>query len=122
MIGGAEGPDLDGKPHTLFFWATWCGPCKKAVPEVLALAASRGMRVLAISDEDEETVARFLADREEPFIPDVAVDPLRRSFVAYGVSGTPTLLLVDAEGVIRHRQVGYGAKGLTVEGWSWPDR
>lgn len=121
-VGSSALPDLADKPHLLFFWATWCGPCKKAVPEVMALAASRGMDVVAISDEDEETVARFLAERTEPFFPAVAVDPLRKSFVAYGVSGTPTLLLVDADGVIRHKQVGYGAKGLTLEGWSWPAR
>jgi cytochrome c biogenesis protein CcmG, thiol:disulfide interchange protein DsbE len=121
-LGSSELPGLTGSAHLLFFWATWCAPCKKAVPEVMALARSRGMEVLAISDEDEETVSRFLAERAEPFIPLVAVDPLRKSFVAYGVSGTPTLLLVDADGVIRHRQVGYGEKGLTVEGWSWPGR
>jgi thiol-disulfide isomerase/thioredoxin len=115
-------PRLKGAAHLLFFWATWCEPCKKAVPEVMALARSRGLDVVAISDEDEETVSRFLAERSEPFMPLVAVDPLRRSFVAYGVSGTPTLLLVDADGVIRHRQVGYGEKGLTLEGWSWPGR
>ena len=121
-LGSSELPDLKGSAHLLFFWATWCAPCKKAVPEVMALAQSRGMDVLAISDEDEETVSRFLAERAEPFIPLVAVDPLRKSFVAYGVSGTPTVLLVDGDGVIRHRQVGYGEKGLTIEGWSWPGR
>ena len=121
-LGSSDLPELKGSAHLVFFWATWCGPCKKAVPEVMALARSRGLDVLAISDEDEETVSRFLAGRTEAFIPGVAVDPLRKSFVAYGVSGTPTLLLVDADGVIRHRQVGYGEKGLTVEGWSWPGR
>jgi hypothetical protein len=29
---------------------------------------------------------------------------------------------VDADGVIRHRQVGYSEKGLTLDGWSWPGR
>ena len=54
------------------------------------------------------------------FFARVAVDPLRRSFIAYGVSGTPTIVLVDDEGVVRHRQVGYKAgDGLTVEGWRW---
>jgi thiol-disulfide isomerase/thioredoxin len=116
-------PEVAGRSHLLFFWATWCGPCKKAVPEVLALSAARGWPVLAISDEDAETVAQFLEQRTEPFLPGVAVDPMRQSFMAYGVSGTPTLLLVDAEGRIRHRQVGYRAEqGLTVEGWTWSAR
>lgn len=113
-------PDLKGRSHLVFFWATWCGPCKRAVPEVLALAASRGLPVLAISDEDADTVRQFLADRREPFFDDVAVDPLRKTFQSFGVSGTPTLLLVDPGQVIRHRQVGYTPdKGITLDGWRW---
>ena len=58
-----------------------------------------------------------------PAFSDVAVDPLRKSFLAHGVSGTPTIVLVDSQGVIRHRQVGYSAKeGLTADGWNWPER
>jgi thiol-disulfide isomerase/thioredoxin len=119
-VGSSELPDLKGTAHLLFFWATWCEPCKKAVPEVMAFAESQGLSIIAISDEEEDTISRFLAERAEPFIRPVARDPLRKSFISYGVSGTPTVLLVDADGVIRHRQVGYTAdKGLTVEGWHW---
>ena len=120
-VRAAALPALAGKGYLLFFWATGCGPCKQAVPELLALSEARGLPVVAISDEDEETVASFLAAHPHPFPPHVAVDPLRRSFVAYGVSGTPTLLLVGEDGLIRHRQVGYTAgKGFTVEGWTPP--
>lgn len=119
-VGARDLPDLRGRPYLLFFWATWCAPCKSAVPEVLALARSRGLPALAISDEDEETVGAFLAVRTEAFFPSVAVDALRKSFIAYGVSGTPTLVLVDGQGVIRQRQVGYSSdRGLSLEGWSW---
>ncbi len=122
-VGDLELPDLSGRSHLLFFWATWCEPCKAAVPEVLALAEARELPVIAISDEDAATVAGFLEQRETAFFERVAVDPLRRSFVAHGVSGTPTLVLIDEQGVVRHRQVGYRpAEGLTVEGWSWPGR
>jgi len=122
-VGASALPEVAGRSHLLFFWATWCGPCKKAVPEVLALSAARGWPVLAISDEDAETVAAFLEQRTEPFLPGVAVDPMRQSFMAYGISGTPTLLLVDGDGLIRHRQVGYRTEqGVTVEGWTWPAR
>jgi thiol-disulfide isomerase/thioredoxin len=117
-VGSSELPDLKARPYILFFWATWCEPCKKAVPEVMAFAESRGLPILAISDEEEDAISTFLASRTKPFIPRVARDPLRKSFVSYGVSGTPTILLVDAEGMIRHRQVGYTAdKGLIIEGW-----
>jgi thiol-disulfide isomerase/thioredoxin len=120
-VGSNELPDLEGAAHILFFWATWCEPCKKAVPEVMAFAESKGLSIIAISDEEEGTISRFLAERTEPFVHPVARDPLRKTFISYGVSGTPTFLLVDADGVIRHRQVGYTAdKGLTVEGWARP--
>jgi hypothetical protein len=57
---------------------------------------------------------------EKPFPERVATDELRRSFLAYGVSGTPTFVLVDGEGVIRSYSVGYSpAKSLGIEGWTW---
>jgi thiol-disulfide isomerase/thioredoxin len=120
-VGFAELPDLVDRPHLLFFWATWCKPCKEAVPEVLAFAAAEGLPVIAISDETTETVAGFLERWQEDFFEWVAVDPLRQSFITYGVSGTPTLILVDKNGRVRHRQVGYRrTDGLSVDGWSWP--
>lgn len=106
--------------HLLFFWATWCGPCRLATPEVMAFAAARGMPVLAITDEDPDTVVTYLDKRKQPFFAQVATDNLRESFIAHGVSGTPTIVLVDADGVISQRQVGYRVKtGLQVDGWSW---
>ena len=86
----------------------------------MAFAAARGIPVLAISDEAAGTVSGYLDTRQEAFFERVASDPLRRSFIDYGVSGTPTIVLVDDKGVVRHRQVGYKAgDGLTVEGWRW---
>ena len=122
-VGSLELPDLDDDPHLLFFWATWCTPCEQAVPEVMAFAEAKGLSVLAISEEDADTVAGFLEKWRGDFFELVAVDPFRRSFITYGVSGTPTILLVDGNRIVRHRQVGYKLKeGLSVEGWSWSKR
>jgi thiol-disulfide isomerase/thioredoxin len=120
FVGSGKLPGLVGRTHLLFFWATWCQPCKQAVPEVMAFAAAKGIPVLAISDEAAGTVSGYLETRQEAFFEWVASDPLRRSFIDYGVSGTPTIVLVDDKGIVRHRQVGYKSKsGLTVEGWHW---
>lgn len=119
-VGSDQLADLEGRPHMLFFWATWCQPCKRAVPEVMAYGAAMGVPVIAISDEDVETVSSFVESRSSSFFDLVATDPLRRAFISYGVSGTPTIVLVDEEGRVRHRQVGYEPKGgLEIEGWDW---
>jgi hypothetical protein len=48
----------------------------------------------------------------------IAIDPLRISFRNYGVSGTPTFVLIDGKGVVRHYQSGYTLdRGLQIEGW-----
>jgi thiol-disulfide isomerase/thioredoxin len=119
-LPGSQLPDVSVRAHLLFFWATWCGPCKLAVPEVLAFAAARGLPVLAVTDESAEIVSRFLARRKDPFFESIAIDAQRKYFVGYGVSGTPTIVLVDGTGTVRLRQVGYRRdRGLEVEGWHW---
>ena len=96
-----------GRPTLLFYWATWCKPCKASVPDLLALARKRGFWVVAITDEPSDTVGAFLRSYKEPFPDIVAIDEMRASFRAHGVSGTPTFVLVDAQGKIAARKVGY---------------
>lgn len=109
-LGPARGqiPRLGaGKAVMLFYWATWCKPCKDSVPDLLTLAAKRGFSVVAITDEPQETVDEFLRTRKDPFPEIVAIDEMRTSFRAHGVSGTPTFVLIDARGNITARKVGY---------------
>lgn len=108
------------KPRLLFFWATWCSICHSAVPELMAYGAAKGVEVVAITDEDPEVLKKHFAEWKEPFPSIVAIDPLRTTFQSYGVSGTPTFVLVDEKGIVRHYQTGYSlAKGLTIDGWKW---
>ena len=118
--GDGARPDEPGQRYMLFFWATWCGPCKSALPELLAWSRRTGVPLVAVSDESEETIRKFLASWTTPFPERVASDELRRSLVTYGVSGTPTFVLVDGNGKIEWRQTGYSAgTGLSIPGWSW---
>jgi thiol-disulfide isomerase/thioredoxin len=114
----------DGRTRLLFFWATWCMPCKKSLPEVLAYARERGVEVLAVTDEEPQVVETFLSSGTVPeFPPTVLRDPKRLTHRAYGVSGTPTFVLVDGAGKVRSVSTGYSPKkGIGVPGWRWTGR
>jgi thiol-disulfide isomerase/thioredoxin len=109
-----------GKPRLLFFWATWCLPCKAAVPELLAFAAARNVEVVAITDESEETLEAFFRHYDQPFPEIVARDRYRLTFQDYGVSGTPTFVLLGGGGKVEYYKTGYAPTlGLGIEGWEW---
>jgi thiol-disulfide isomerase/thioredoxin len=115
--------DLRGGKHLLFFWATWCLPCKAALPELLAYEKTSGTRVIAITDEPKDLLDNFFQSFREPFPQAVASDELRRTFLAYGVSGTPTFVLIDGSGAVLSYATGYTpAQGLPLEGWTWAKR
>jgi thiol-disulfide isomerase/thioredoxin len=101
----------------LFFWATWCGICKAALPDLEKAREQLGVEVVAITDEEPEQLDSFFASYRGPFPPVVALDQTRRTFLDYGVSGTPTFVLIDAAGRVAGVKVGYTrAKGLEVLG------
>ncbi|GIW42977.1 MAG: hypothetical protein KatS3mg077_0259 [Candidatus Binatia bacterium] len=131
---GSVAPELDVTPyrgevprslagrgeHLLFFWATWCAACKASLAELMAFAETRGVQVVAISDEPREELDRFFQSYQGAFPSVVAADEFRKAFVAYGISGTPTFVLVDPEGRVSAVHVGYDSRrGLPFPGWSW---
>jgi peroxiredoxin len=90
---------LRGKVVLLNFWATWCPPCRKEMPDMEVLYRrfkEKGLVVLAVSDEERETVAGFLAKQNYSF--PVLLDPGRKVNDAFGVDGIPKSFIFDAEG------------------------
>jgi uncharacterized protein (TIGR03435 family) len=96
----AEWEKLRGKVVVLEFWATWCGPCVAALPHINELADRYKDKVqfIEITDEDRETVARFLDKR--PMSGWVGLDTDRSVFDAYCVKGIPMTVLVRPDGVV----------------------
>jgi peroxiredoxin len=81
----------------------------------MALARERDLPVIAITDESPEAVESFLRRHDGPFPEIIASDRRRASFREYGVSGTPTFVLVDGDGIVRHYSAGYDARrGLRI--------
>jgi thiol-disulfide isomerase/thioredoxin len=108
-----------GKPHLYYFWATWCKPCKAAVPELLAYERATKTQIVAITDEEPDVLDGFFKTFKQPFPKAVAIDELRRAFGVFGASGTPTFVLLDGKGVVRSRKVGYSRGTGIVDGWKW---
>ena len=90
---------LRGKVVLLNFWATWCPPCRKEMPDMETLYRrfeSKGLVVIAVSDEERETVAGFLEKQHYTF--PVLLDPDRKANDAFGVEGIPKSFIFDAQG------------------------
>jgi cytochrome c biogenesis protein CcmG/thiol:disulfide interchange protein DsbE len=110
-------------PYLLFFWATWCAPCKESLPEVIAFGRERKIPVVAVTDEGRPELDAFFARWRTPFPDNVLSDEDRLSFYAYSVSGTPTFVLIDADKKVAGYTVGYTrARGLGMPGWHWQGR
>jgi peroxiredoxin len=90
---------LRGKVVLLNFWATWCPPCRREMPDMEKLYqrfSSKGLVVLAVSDEKRETVEDFLKKQNYTF--PVLLDPGRKVNTAFGIEGIPNSFLFDRQG------------------------
>ena len=94
--------DFSGKFLILNFWATWCSPCLKEMPDLDQVYQSLGpdkLVVLAVSmGESRERVRKFLKKRNYSF--PVMTDPEMEITRLYGVRNIPITYLVDPSGVI----------------------
>ncbi len=118
-IGGAVPTvaSLKGKVVVLFFWAHWCPDCKQQAPVLASLMDRYRRRGLTIVAPTQRYGYAAGGEAATPEVEDPYIDFVRRTYypvlaglpipisaanhLRYGVSSTPTLVLVDRAGVIR---------------------
>jgi peroxiredoxin len=91
--------DLRGKVVLVNFWATWCPPCRKEMPDLEALGKrfkDQGLAILAISDEDPAKVKPFIAEHQFTF--PILLDPGRKVNSLFAVEGIPKTFIYDRQG------------------------
>lgn len=97
--------DFKGRPLVLNFWATWCPPCRKEMPELIEFHkrhAARGVTLIGIAVEDRARVAEFVAATPIPFPILVGRDKGIALLQALGnqSAGLPYTVVLDNQGNI----------------------
>lgn len=102
--------DLKGKVLLLDFWATWCPPCREAIPHIRQIAKKfQGQPLLVLSvsvDEDEEKWKAFVAKNEMTW-PQYRDNGARGQIATlFGVDEIPHTFTIDSDGVLQDEHIG----------------
>jgi thiol-disulfide isomerase/thioredoxin len=124
---GLNGHQIDfseyrGHPVIVDFWATWCSPCRRQIPELVALYKrynkTNGLVVIGMSCDQIQgdglsAVSSFVEEFKINYPIALADEELTESL---GIEGLPTTLFVGPDGKIISRVVGAGRPGEISEG------
>lgn len=92
----------------LDFWATWCGPCRQALPAVAKVAADykdKGVVFYAVNQQEQPDQIRKFMEKESIACP-VALDTAGKVGSAYQVQGIPQTVLIGQDGTVQAVHIG----------------
>jgi len=92
------------------FFATWCSPCRKSIPHLVALNGKynkQGLQILGLSADEEvdkDAVKEFMAEKKITYPVAMASEDL---LADYGVRSLPTLFVINKKGVVVEKYQGF---------------
>ena len=94
-----------GKYTLIYFWASWCGPCRKSNPELVEIHKTyknKGLTIIGVSIDDEKK--SWTQAIEKDSLVWINVSDLKGkenvAAIKYGVTGVPTNFLINEKGII----------------------
>jgi cytochrome c biogenesis protein CcmG/thiol:disulfide interchange protein DsbE len=117
---GFTSADLKGRVSLVNIFGSWCVACRIEHPFLMQLKRHEAVPIYGIDwrEQDRHAGPAWLTQHGDPYTL-VGDDPDSRAAIAFGVTGAPETFIVDANGVIRYKQVG----PITREVWEetlWP--
>lgn len=103
--------DLKGKVVILNFWATWCPPCKKEIPDFIELQqryGEKGLEIVGVALEEREPVADYVASHGVDYR--ILIGDGRIAQQYGGIRSIPTTFIIDREGRVAASFVGLQSK------------
>jgi len=105
--------NYSGKVVFLNFWATWCGPCKAEIPDFIEAYKQykdKGMEIIGISVDriSPKSVLKFAEKYKINYPVVMSTDKIQKDYEPGPY--VPTTIIIDQEGKIMHRHIGYMSK------------